>query len=127
MNWKKRIFFILFLIIVLLFSWFSNYNLDNFLNLETSKAIFWISLPVLLFSLIFSFLNDKYYKPWFKFSLYFYLFCIFISFLSFIKESDFGLSVLSLFILFFTILYSLISIGILIYGLFNKNKPENNK
>lgn len=123
MNWlkSKKVIFNFSILLVILFSWFANYNLSDVLSNETSKGIFWISIPILFFSLIFSFLNNKYYQPWFNFSLYSYLLFIFLAFMPFIKESDFGLSGLAILIFIFIILYSLISLGIIIYQSFKKN------
>lgn len=92
-------------------------------NLHT--GLFFVFLGITPFSLIFIFLRKNIWKIWFKFSIVFsFLGFLFITFSS---TDDVYFTVQGLMVILFLISYSLISIGILIYGLFKKNKPENTK
>lgn len=123
MNWlkNKKTQIILFVscIISLLISFIIIENSRSVLNIFF--AILFVSLvPVSFFSFIYIFQEYISWKRWLKFSSFLsILAAIFIFFAS--SSSSFGISERGLYVFAYWVIYSLTSIGILIYGFFKKN------
>lgn len=122
MNWLKnnfqRVLFIMSLVFLTLLYLIPPMEFGSFLrNLHT--ALFFVFLVVTLFSALFIFTKINTQIIWRKFTFIFSLLGLFL--ITFAPTDGNYITGQVIFILTFTTLYSLISLGILIYGFFIKN------
>jgi len=112
---KKRMF--LLSLVILLSSFLLNSAAQDFFWKKFSEAVFWITVPVLFFSLVTLFLKLDVFRNWLKFTLFFYLISLLLILM--VKNSSGGMdfipvgkeSVSQL----LSILYSLISLILIIF------------
>ncbi len=95
-----------------------------------SESIFWLTVPVLIFSVINLFFKGSIFVSWAKFTKYFFIVSLFIILLAFtpastyqpmLYPSDIGNPTLVL-----VILYSTVSLSLILYKSFKKNKKSVN-
>ena len=125
MNWmekrKFQIVLFLFSVSLLALSYVLNINFRSIVDRSASESIFWVSMIVLFFTTISFFINVNKLKNWIKFTYIIYIFFIICAFLPSNYNSNFFWNKSEFLILIFAIIYSLISLGILIYSFFKKN------
>lgn len=118
---NKKILPIVFSLGMIVIAYFFNENFRYLISKDTSESIFWITVPIFVFSIIVFFLNTSMWNLWFKFSLFFYAFALIISFFPLSTTRDFAPSIQEIFIYIFSILYTIISIILIIYKSIKKS------
>lgn len=116
---KNRSYLVSSFVFLLLFLLINNQN--YFINLRyIGKIFFWLCIPVFIFSLITFFLKDGLYLSWRKFTNYFLIFSVLIILIT--PTSTHGLDFLPLvketMTIALTIIYSIVSLILVIYKSF---------
>lgn len=123
MNWlkNKKTQILFFLFSALIFFILYNINTYKFTNLEKSfyDAFFAISLVNIIFSFLTVFVISKVWRVWFKVNIILSIIGFIIVFFS-SPSPEFLMTLRELITICYWILYSLISLGIIIYQSFRK-------
>ncbi len=121
-NKKQQIIIFLLCFILIFLTYFVNKDFSFYIDRDFSEIVFWVLIPITIFSFIFIFIKSKIWILWFKFSFIFSLISFFMIIFSPTDDGDFFISTQSLFIILYNVLYSLISLGIIIYHSFKKSE-----
>ncbi len=124
MNWLKNkknqilFFLVSFLLLVLLYN-INTYHLED-LNQSFYDAFFVILIPNTIFSFVNIFIKNIVWKYWLKINIVLSVIGFILIFLS-SPDPEFSITLRGVLAIFYWILYSLISLGIIIYQSFKKN------
>lgn len=126
MNWlkEKKVNFIYLIssISVVFISYFINTNFREDLPRKLSESVFWLVIPIVIFSIITLFTQKNTFLVWKKITNYFFTVSIVI--ILFTPSSTHGLDFLPIVKETVTIvlasLYSIISLGLILYKSFKK-------
>ena len=120
---KAKIFYLTTSIFVIVISYIVNSNLRETLPRNLSESIFWLTVPVFIFSIITLFTKNTAFQLWAKITNYLYIFFIFIILLT--PTSTHGLDFLPIVketvSIALAILYSIISLILILYKSFKKD------
>lgn len=124
-NKKNNIFYLLFFVFFLALAYFINVNFrSKLLYIALSKSLFWLCVPIFIFSIFTLFMNSSVFLAWRKFTNYYLIISIFIILIT--PTSTHGMDFLPIIKERVTILlagiYSAFSFVVILYRYFKSKK-----
>ncbi len=116
---KNNIIIFLISLTLILLAYYINTNYRDDLPRKLSESIFWLTIPISFYGLITLFLRDSVFRSWFKFTKYYFIISVLIVLIA--PTSTHGLDffpiVKETVTIFLSVLYSAISLILIIYKL----------
>lgn len=134
MNWalnhKVNLKYSLLSALIVIFAFYININFrDRSITIELSESFFWLTVPILVFSIITLFLKAEVFNSWIKFTKYYFIASVIIILIT--PTSSHGLDffpiVKETVTIFLSALYSVISLFLIMSKFFKKSNPETLK
>jgi len=117
-NKNTQVCYVLIPLLIVVISYLINTNFrGKLLTIALSESFFWLTVPILFFSIVVFSLKESTFKSWTKFTNYFFIISLVIILLT--PTSTHGLDFVPLVketvTIFLAILYSIISLVLIIY------------
>lgn len=119
---RKNVYFSIIYLLFLLLSYYVNINSNSTIIEKLSESLFWLSAPILFFSLINLFFREETFISWSKFTIYYFIISVILVLIS--PNSTHGMDIYPAtkenVTIVLSVMYSVFSLVLIAYKSFKK-------